>query len=333
MVKAVDVLQRAAKDGAAGRSLDKDIQAYQQARLLFVNRIRDHLQKDDDGTALQGLMKHGVVGLLCCPLSCDPVQGVHAEALHCVGQLGARNAPAALALCESGVVDNIIVSQTHHNPRIKEAANGALASLCKAGEKAAHSTLDSGIMHCVTQQLDGTDDKIKVAGLKAIANIAQHSQALAEAVAEKDILEKAVALLQEPTTVPDVQGTVCAMLTACAIHSAQLCRRILNAGCVLPMVKLLQPRSRSDVRVQAAALQCLAHLSSYESASAQLVAKAVAAPPAIRLAMSSNSTLRRPATALLQQLASRTSHLCATVASDGCVTALISALRSEQGTP
>lgn len=95
MVKAVDVLQRAAKDGAAGRSLDKDIQAYQQARLLFVNRIRvlrvhalaevlvkyllvapdgilvqDHLQKDDDGTALQGLMKHGVVGLLCCPLSC-----------------------------------------------------------------------------------------------------------------------------------------------------------------------------------------------------------------------------------------------------------------------
>lgn len=188
-------------------------------------------------------------------------------------------------------------------------------------------------MHCVTQQLDGTDDKIKVAGLKAIANIAQHSQALAEAVAEKDILEKAVALLQEPTTVPDLQGTVCAMLTACAIHSAQLCRRILNAGCVLPMVKLLQPRSRSDVRVQAAALQCLAHLSSYESASAQLVAKAVAAPPAIRLAMSSNSTLRRPATSLLQQLASRTSHLCATVASDGCVTALISALRSEQGTP
>lgn len=40
MVKAVDILQRAAKEGAAGKALDKDIQAYQQARLLFVNSVR-----------------------------------------------------------------------------------------------------------------------------------------------------------------------------------------------------------------------------------------------------------------------------------------------------
>lgn len=40
MVKTVDILQRAAKEGAAGKALDKDIQAYQQARLLFVNSVR-----------------------------------------------------------------------------------------------------------------------------------------------------------------------------------------------------------------------------------------------------------------------------------------------------
>lgn len=49
----------------------------------------------------------------------DPIQGVQTEALHCVSHLGARNGPAALALCKSGVIDNIVVSQTHHNPRIK----------------------------------------------------------------------------------------------------------------------------------------------------------------------------------------------------------------------
>ena len=40
MVKPVDALQRAAKDGAAGKAVEKDIQAYQQARLMFVNAIR-----------------------------------------------------------------------------------------------------------------------------------------------------------------------------------------------------------------------------------------------------------------------------------------------------
>lgn len=183
------------------------------------------------------------------------------------------------------------------------------------------------------QQLDGTDDRIKLAGLDAIKSIAQHSQTLAETVAEQDLLDKAIALLQEPTTPAHLQGTVCAMLTACAIHSAELSSRLLNAGCIQPMVKLLQEQRESDVRVQAAALQCLAHLCSHESASAGLVAEADAAPPAVRLAMSTIPSLRRSATALLQQLASRTPQLCISVASEGCVTALIAALRSDQGTP
>lgn len=215
---------------------------------------------------------------------------------------------------------------------MQEAANQALASLCKSGRRSAELILDSGILHCVKQQLDGTDDRIKLAGLEAIKSIAQHSQTLAETVGEQDLLDKAVALLQEPTTPAQLQSTVCAMLTACAVHSAELSRRILNAGCIQPIVKLLQEQRGSDVRVQAAALQCLAHLSSHESKSAVLVAEAEAAPPAIRLAMSTIPSLRRSATALLQQLGSRTPQLCISVASEGCVTALIAALRYDQGT-
>lgn len=105
--------------------------------------MQDHLQKDSGGKALDFLMKRDIVGLLCCPLSCgmllcydtftwgmtvnmvtpsivpDPIQGIQAESLQCVGQLGARNSATALALCASGVLDNIIISQTHQNPRIK----------------------------------------------------------------------------------------------------------------------------------------------------------------------------------------------------------------------
>eukprot|EP00892_Ulva_mutabilis_P007486 jgi/Ulvmu1/5109/UM021_0126.1 len=330
--KAVEVLQQAAKDGAASKAVDKDIQAYQQARLLFVNSIRDHLRKDTDGAALRSLMKADIVGVLCCPLSCDPVQGVQTEALHCVAQLAARHGPAALALCGSGVVDNIIVSQTHQNPKIKEAANQALSSLCKAGGTTAQSILDSGILHCVKQQLDGTDDGIKLAGLEALKNIAQHSQGMAETVADQELLDKSVALLQDPSTSRELQGTVCAMLTACAGHSAELSRRILDSGSIKPLIRLLQPNTHSSTKVQAASMRCLAHLSSHESASAAVVAKAAAGPPAIRLATASDSGLRRPATALLQQLASRTPEICMTVASEGCVTALVAALRLDHGT-
>lgn len=215
----------------------------------------------------------------------------------------------------------------------QEAANIALASLCKAGGKAAQSILDSGIRHCVKQQLDGTDDRIKLAGLEAITNIAQHSQGMAETVADQELLDKSVALLQDPATSSDLQGTACAMLTAFAAHSAALSRRILDSGSLEPLIKLLQPVTHSDTRVQAAAMRCLAHLSSHESASAAIVANAAPGPAAIRLATATDPGVRRSATALLQQLASRTPDLCTAVASEGCVTALVAALRVDRGTP
>lgn len=188
-------------------------------------------------------------------------------------------------------------------------------------------------MHCVKQQLDGTDERIKLAGLDAVKNIAHHSPSLADHVADAGLLEKALALLQEPATSVELKSTVCNMLTACAAHTAELSRRVLDTGCVQPMVQLLgQQSSPETARVQVSALQCLAHMSSHETQCARLVADAGAAPAAASLTVSLNPTLRRSAASLLQQLAARTPHLCTTVATHGCVTALIAALRSDQGT-
>lgn len=65
MVKPVDALQRAAKDGAAGKAVEKDIQAYQKARLMFVNAIRvlwSHLDVAQEDLAL---------GRLCISIDID----------------------------------------------------------------------------------------------------------------------------------------------------------------------------------------------------------------------------------------------------------------------
>lgn len=155
---------------------------------------------------------------------------------------------------------------------------------------------------------------------------------MAETVADQEMLDKSVALLREPATPQDLQITVCAMFTACATHSAELAQRILDAGSVTRLITLLQPTSHSDTKVQASALRCLAHLSSHDAAGAGIVAHAGAGPAAIRHATALDPTLRRSAASLLHQLAARTPELCTAVASEGCVTALISALRADHGT-
>lgn len=49
----------------------------------------------------------------------DVVQGIQTEALQCVGQLGGLDRNISIALSSSGVMDGLVLAQTHENPRIK----------------------------------------------------------------------------------------------------------------------------------------------------------------------------------------------------------------------
>jgi hypothetical protein len=49
----------------------------------------------------------------------DVVQGIQTEALQCVGQLGGLDKDISLALGSSGMMDGLVLAQTHENPRIK----------------------------------------------------------------------------------------------------------------------------------------------------------------------------------------------------------------------
>lgn len=58
----------------------------------------------------------------------DPVHGIQIEALKSVGALGERDPTAAAAVTSSGVIDSIVLAQTHEQPQIKvRHANGTLA--------------------------------------------------------------------------------------------------------------------------------------------------------------------------------------------------------------
>lgn len=47
------------------------------------------------------------------------MQGIQTEALQCVGQLGGLDKNVSLALGKAGVMDGLVLAQTHENPRIK----------------------------------------------------------------------------------------------------------------------------------------------------------------------------------------------------------------------
>lgn len=215
---------------------------------------------------------------------------------------------------------------------MQAAANKALASLSEAGEKVSQAIVTSGMLQCVKQQLDGTDSDIKTTGLDAVANVAQQSAALATACADEDLLDKAIALLNEPTAREKLQENVCVMLSAISAHTAELAKKTLDHGAVDAAVNMLQPEHDTQPKLQAAALHCLAHISCHESSSASVVSAAGTGEAAIRLAATPNPALRHAATSLLHQIASRTAQLCKSIASGGCVTALIAALRLDQGT-
>ena len=125
---------------------------------------------------------------------------------------------------------------------------------------------------------------------------------------------------------------MCVLISAIAAHTAELARQALDHGAVDAAVNMLQSEHDTQPKLQAAALHCLAHISCHETSSASIVSAAGTGEAAIRLAASCNPALRHAATSLLHQIASRTAQLCKSIASGGCITALIAALRLDQGT-
>lgn len=188
------------------------------------------------------------------------------------------------------------------------------------------------MLQCVTQQLDGTDSDIKISGLDAVASVALQSPTLAQACSDEQLLDKSIALLNEVATPEKLQKNVCVLLSAIAVHTAALAKKVLDRGAVDAAVSILQPSYDTNPKLQAASLHCLAHISCHESSSATVVSAAGAGEAAIRLAGHSHPALRHAASALLHQIASHTVQLCKSIASGGCVSVLISSLKQDQGT-
>lgn len=215
---------------------------------------------------------------------------------------------------------------------VQAAANRALGDLSRASPSAAQAALDAGLAHCIKQQLDGTDDHVKQAGLDAVAAVAAHGAALAAAVMDGEMLDKAVTVVAAPAAPAALLEAACTALGNVAAQNGALARSVLDAGAVPPLLALL--RRAREPRLQSAALRCLCQVAHHETGAAAAVADAGAVAIAMGYAVDDlHASVRHAAAALLQQFAVRTARLSEQVASQGCVVALLESLRLDRGTP
>ena len=215
---------------------------------------------------------------------------------------------------------------------LQEAANRALCSLSRSDAATAQAVLDTGLVFCIKQQLDGTDASVKEAGLAAIAALAATSADMAAAVLDRELLDKIVTVLSGPAADSTLLEAACGALAAHAAQTAALARAILDANAAPALVSVLQGDRGSDPRLQAAVLRCLSQLAHHETAAASTVAEAGMVPLAMRSVVDEFSApVRHAAAALLQRIATRTPALSGAVASEGCVVALLESLKLDRG--
>jgi hypothetical protein len=220
----------------------------------------------------------------------------------------------------------------HPYALLQEAANRALCSLSKASPETASIVLNAGLVQNIKQQLDGTDDNVKEAGLNAIATISTTSADMATAVLDDELLDKIITITRSPAAPLFLLESACTALASFAAHTGALAQRILAAGAAPALLAVLGNKRAGEPRLLAAALRCLCHLAHHEASAATAVADAGAVAVAMRFVVDDlNPTVRHAAAALLQQIAVRTPSLSAAVASDGCVAALLESLKLEEG--
>jgi hypothetical protein len=227
----------------------------------------------------------------------------------------------------------------HENPQLvkvvimQAAANRALCDLSKASPAAAKTILGAGAIKSIKQQLDGTDDTVKEAGLDAVAVIAAQSAAMAEAAMDNELLDKVVAIVASPSTPISLLESACTALDNVAAQTPALAQQLLKAQVVPPLLAVLRNNRMCVPRLQTGALRCICQIAHHESLAAAAVADAGAVPVAMQFAADdSNAAVRHAAAALLQQVAVRTARLSKEVASEGCIVALMESLQLDRGT-
>lgn len=227
------------------------------------------------------------------------------------------------------------------------AANQALRSLSAASDGAAQAILDTGLLHCIHQQLTAVpgDGTVKASAFAAVTSLVRQSGALAAAVAQEKLLAATADILRKPPppqrTVIDGVGHEAVVragvnfLEAVAASSAAGADAVLGAHPLPALTALCASTSAGSYLGAAAALRALARIAEHSTTSASAVAGAegLVAAAMRHAADDLHDSVRHAACELLAALARRTAALAEAVASGGCAMALVLAADIDRGTP
>eukprot|EP00899_Mesostigma_viride_P018363 jgi/Mesvir1/26528/Mv16183-RA.1 len=226
----------------------KAFQAYQTARIQFVESLATFLTKDDPAL-LDSLLHLDIPSLLCCPLIQDPVPGVQVPSINCLNHLLGRVEGLADNIAGSGVLDILVGNQSHTTPQVRRAAHHSIHSMAAHSPKLALSVLKAGALPAMARELEGVDDwDVKESAVLALDAMAQSGEESTWALFEDDaVIRMVISCLEDSRASAGFSNAVLQFLTTSASHSEDLAIRLV-AFDALPALESVLSSPKTAIR-------------------------------------------------------------------------------------
>mmetsp|Transcript_12311 Transcript_12311/g.26576 ORF Transcript_12311/g.26576 Transcript_12311/m.26576 type:complete len:521 (-) Transcript_12311:277-1839(-) len=307
-------LTKVAEVGGSLKQVQQAFQAFQVARTQFIHALGGFLdKKDPTKVTLEALMKNDVMAVLCCPLAQDPVPGIQASALSCLGKLANADPLLSQVVVSCGVLDSIVTSMSHESAPVQAAADNVLSSVARSSTDFARGVMTAGALPPLMTQLQSAPHTVKEEAVRTLNALIQSSEEHALLICNDQLLSTLVALMLDQASPHSLVKTVVQALGNIAARSVQLAEALVKHNALQPVCTLARG-GNTPPDLKAAAFHCLSHVCRHHEELANQVANTGVVQAAVQcLTDKMTPSIRRNAAALLLQMVQKTPDLAQVV--------------------
>jgi hypothetical protein len=263
------------------RAVLQPFEEYQKARITFVQTVAELATRPQN---IEALHSAGVMALLR-PLLLDSVPSIQQSSALAIGRLANHSEELAESVVQNDIIAQLIYSLSNQNRFFKKAACFVLKAVAKHSPALADDVVKSGALEPLVKCLEEFDPTVKESALilclgepeialkraaaQTLSYICQHSEQLAQPVAENG-LDTITFFLNYKDTI--LKRNICMLLGNITKHSIELANQVMTK--LGNPQKLLSCLKDNDDTVKKNAAYCICEIvnKSQENASSIVAA-------------------------------------------------------------
>jgi len=304
------------------RAVLAPFEAYQKARVTFVQTVAELAQRPQNIEALQSA---GVMALLR-PLLLDNVPSIQQSAALALGRLANYSDELAEAVVSNEILPQLVYSLSEQNRFYKKAAAYVLRSVAKHSPHLAKAVVNSGALDALVNCLEEFDPSVKEAAALALSCIAKHNHELAQSVVDAGAVGLLVLCVQEPElTLKRISATA---LSEIAKHTEELAQAVVDQGAVPYLAALI---SHPDAQLKRYVCQCLSQIAKHTVDLAEVVVEAEIFPRILNCLKDIDVQVRKNAATCIREIAKQTTELAKLIVHSGGAAATVDYISESKG--